>query len=178
MSPCFISLFDFRLNATFMLSADFERLSGVKPWELVIPEHQDIVRSSFKKCLAGEEDFHIARLQDGPLTDHPGQRVCAWLYPVSNISGPKQCPHPCVSVLVHVVIVPLEFDDITRRERDVLAVLAQGKSPNDIAKEMKLAPTTVHTYLYRVREKLGMEHLMQVSAWAVTYRDILSVEGL
>lgn len=178
MGPCFITLFDHNCDASFLLGPDLDRLVGVKPWEMVIDNDQEKVKASFEKCLKGEEDFHIARLRDGPMTNHPGQQVCAWLYPVGNIGRKWECPHPCVSVLVHVVVVPAEFDMLTRRERDVLAVLSQGKSPSAIAKEMNLAPPTVHTYLFRVRKKLGLEHLVQVSAWAVTYRDILPLKDL
>jgi DNA-binding CsgD family transcriptional regulator len=142
---------------------------------MAVDEDVEKVKASFQKCLKGEPDFHIARLREGPLTEFPGQKLCAWLHPVKN---PRGCPHSCVSVMCHCVIVPKEFEQLTRRERDVLAVLAQGKSPTDIAADMQLERTTVHTYLYRVREKLGLEHLMQVSAWAVVYRDILPLQDL
>lgn len=42
---------------------------------------------------------------------------------------------------------------LTQRERDVVRLLAQGKSPRQIAAELCLAPATVHQYTWMIRAK-------------------------
>ena len=42
---------------------------------------------------------------------------------------------------------------LTKRERDVVRLLAQGKSPSQIAMELCLTPKTVWQYTYNIRAK-------------------------
>jgi DNA-binding NarL/FixJ family response regulator len=44
---------------------------------------------------------------------------------------------------------------LTKRERDVLALVAAGEKDQDIAGELSIAVTTVHSHLERIRDKTG-----------------------
>jgi DNA-binding NarL/FixJ family response regulator len=44
---------------------------------------------------------------------------------------------------------------LTGRERDVLALVAAGEKDQDIAAELSIAITTVHSHLERIRDKTG-----------------------
>ena len=44
---------------------------------------------------------------------------------------------------------------LTKRERDVLALVAAGEKDQDIAAELSIAITTVHSHLERIRDKTG-----------------------
>jgi DNA-binding NarL/FixJ family response regulator len=44
---------------------------------------------------------------------------------------------------------------LTKRERDVLALVASGEKDQDIAAELSIAITTVHSHLERIRDKTG-----------------------
>jgi DNA-binding NarL/FixJ family response regulator len=44
---------------------------------------------------------------------------------------------------------------LTKRERDVLALVAAGETDQDIADELMIAKTTVHSHLDRIRDKTG-----------------------
>ncbi|NUJ99670.1 response regulator transcription factor [Streptomyces lunaelactis] len=48
------------------------------------------------------------------------------------------------------------FPSLSGRERQVLTLLAQGKEPSRIARELFLDPHTVHNYLSSVVRKLGV----------------------
>ncbi|MDQ0840400.1 response regulator transcription factor [Streptomyces sp. V1I6] len=52
-------------------------------------------------------------------------------------------------------VVP-PFPSLSGRERQVLTLLAQGKEPSRIARELFLDPHTVHNYLSSVVRKLGV----------------------
>jgi DNA-binding NarL/FixJ family response regulator len=44
---------------------------------------------------------------------------------------------------------------LTKRERDVLALVAAGETDQDIADQLTIAKTTVHSHLDRIRDKTG-----------------------
>lgn len=46
-------------------------------------------------------------------------------------------------------------DELTKRERDILQCLADGKPTPEIASALELTLRTVEDYIQKVREKLG-----------------------
>jgi DNA-binding NarL/FixJ family response regulator len=60
-------------------------------------------------------------------------------------------------------------DDLSRREREILLLLAEGKSELEIAAALVLSPKTVATHIQNVLRKLGVHSRTQ--AVAAAYRD-------
>jgi DNA-binding NarL/FixJ family response regulator len=56
---------------------------------------------------------------------------------------------------------------LTGRERDVLVLVAQGRSNRDIARALSIGERTVQTHLSHVLTKLGLESRTQAALWAV-----------
>lgn len=52
---------------------------------------------------------------------------------------------------------------LTPRERDILALLAEGDSSKQIAARLGLTPGTVRAYLHTIYEKLGVENRTQAA---------------
>jgi DNA-binding CsgD family transcriptional regulator len=63
---------------------------------------------------------------------------------------------PEIAVCVLAMRIPSELVLLTERERSCLQCLAQGKTTREIADELEIGLTTVHTHLRRSREKLGL----------------------
>ncbi len=59
--------------------------------------------------------------------------------------------------------------DLTERERDVLALMAEGRSNQGIGSKLFLSPKTVETHIHRIFSKLGIE------AGADDHRRVLAV---
>ena len=59
-----------------------------------------------------------------------------------------------------------ECTRLTAREREVAALIAQGKSTRQIADELVLSERTVENHIGNVLSKLGFESRTQVAAWA------------
>lgn len=56
---------------------------------------------------------------------------------------------------------------LTRREREVLALLAGGANNEDIAKELVISPQTARTHVQNVLSKLGVHSRLQAASLAI-----------
>jgi DNA-binding NarL/FixJ family response regulator len=57
--------------------------------------------------------------------------------------------------------------DLTQREREVLVLVAQGKSNQDIADALVISERTARTHVSHVIGKLGLESRVQAAIWAI-----------
>lgn len=62
-----------------------------------------------------------------------------------------------------------ECERLTRRERDVLALIAEGKSNKDIARALGLSPDTVRNHTSAVYARLGID------SWSCNPRVVAAV---
>ncbi|MDX3364427.1 helix-turn-helix transcriptional regulator, partial [Streptomyces sp. ME02-6987-2C] len=69
--------------------------------------------------------------------------------------GPRASPVP-----------PEDLAALTAREREVTALVADGKSDKEIAAELFLSPLTVRTHVQRAKTKLGARDRAQLVAHA------------
>jgi non-specific serine/threonine protein kinase len=59
-----------------------------------------------------------------------------------------------------------KFGGLTAREREVVVLIAQGKSNREIAEAMTVGVKTVETYVTRILNKLGFDSRVQIAVWA------------
>lgn len=62
---------------------------------------------------------------------------------------------------------PLPHDALTDREREVLALIAQGKSNQDIAEELFIGIKTVKTHVSNIFQKLEVDDRTQAAIYAI-----------
>ena len=62
-----------------------------------------------------------------------------------------------VSRLVRHSPQPSAFDELTERERDVLALIAEGRSNKGICDRLYLSPKTVEAHVKHIFQKLGID---------------------
>ena len=55
------------------------------------------------------------------------------------------------------------------RELDVLRLVVQGKTDNEIGQELFISPRTVQYHLTRIREKTGLRRRSELTRWAVEH---------
>ena len=59
------------------------------------------------------------------------------------------------------------LDRLSERERDVLALTAEGYSSSEIGEKLFISPKTVDTYRSRIMEKLGLHHRSELVRFAL-----------
>jgi DNA-binding NarL/FixJ family response regulator len=59
-----------------------------------------------------------------------------------------------------------QYSGLTERERDVAALIGQGKSNAEIADLLVVSKRTVETYVSNVLSKLGVPSRHQIALWA------------
>jgi predicted ATPase/DNA-binding CsgD family transcriptional regulator len=108
------------------------------------------------------ESFNTARAQvktvasaieDEALAENFRRRATAMIPPVQPLTPRQAAKH--------------EFGGLTRRERQVAAVVAHGLSNQEIADELVVSVKTVEAHVTRILSKLGFSSRAQVAAWAV-----------
>ena len=65
--------------------------------------------------------------------------------------------------------VPSEADMLTTRERETLALIATGRSNDEIAQEMQISLNSVKSYIRSAYRKTGVQSRSQAVLWAVTH---------
>lgn len=50
------------------------------------------------------------------------------------------------------------FEDLSKREQEILKLVASGYSAPEIGEQLHISPKTVDTYKQRINEKLGLHH--------------------
>ncbi len=55
------------------------------------------------------------------------------------------------------------FDNLSRREREIFCLLADGKSIKAIAGQLYVSPKTVETHKYHIMKKLGVRSMAELT---------------
>lgn len=94
-----------------------------------------------------------ATVTDDDLRENFRQRATAMLPPDKPLT-PRQATKEA-------------YGGLTRREREVAAVVAQGLTNQEIADDLVISIKTVEAHMTRILSKLGFSSRAQVAAWAV-----------
>jgi len=80
-----------------------------------------------------------------------------------------------MTALIHAK--SLQFNDAdgmplsTRREEDVVRLLADGLKNREIAQRLEVKEHSIRTYLYRIFQKLGVSTRVELILYAFSQRD-------
>jgi two-component system response regulator NreC len=59
------------------------------------------------------------------------------------------------------------LESLTSREREVFLMLAEGRSPSEVANSLFVSPKTVHTHRQHIMEKLGLRTTTELIRYAL-----------
>ena len=94
---------------------------------------------------------NVATLRESCIVEIDNERnehFRVWMWPLDE---------PDVAICALAMQIPSELALLTEREKECLRLLARGKSTRDLARELDIGLTTVHTHLRRIRDKLKLE---------------------
>jgi len=129
----------------------FGDLVGELPLETtVVPEHAPFARGEFERKLDGVPftDYEV------DVVTHDGRRVRAL---ISSVPIPGDDPDRAVFAVAWLDRQPPRAieADLTPRQKQVLRLLAEGQSTEQIAAELHLATETVRNHIRHVLKGLG-----------------------
>ena len=90
----------------------------------------------------------------------------SWLTEISSITSPDAIARR-VAESAQSVGVSDETATLTRREREILSLVARGFSNGDIAQLLGISVLTVRTHRQRLMEKLELRNAAEITAYAV-----------
>jgi DNA-binding CsgD family transcriptional regulator len=114
---------------------------GEEIWKHGAKKSIDKLRAALASVVALREECMIEVESDR------GDHFRFWMWPLGE---------PEIAVCILALQIPSGLALLTDRERACLRCLAQGLSTRDIAEDLCIGLTTVHTHLRRSREKLGL----------------------
>jgi len=136
------------LEATRAIVGDPE-LAAVRVVVLTTYELDEYV---FEALRAGASGFLTKDLEPGELRD--AVRTVAAGHALLTPSVTRRVVD-AFATAVPAPKAPERLDDLTEREREVLALIAEGLSNNDLARRLLLSPLTVKTHMSRILGKLA-----------------------
>ncbi|MCR2746065.1 LuxR C-terminal-related transcriptional regulator [Limnobacter sp. YS8-69] len=69
---------------------------------------------------------------------------------------------------MHAFVDQEEGTQLTRRERQVLTLIAQGRPRREIAELLKVSPRTIDAYRARLLQKLNLDSSVQLVKYAIS----------
>jgi DNA-binding NarL/FixJ family response regulator len=80
-----------------------------------------------------------------------------------------------INALTHIEPVQFNRSDgtplLTRREEDVVRLVADGMKNREIAERLKVSEHSIRNYLYRIFDKLGVSSRVELILYAFNQRD-------
>ncbi len=160
-----VVLMDIRMPVMDGITATRELVAAAVPTKVLILTTYDLDRYVYDALEAGAAGFLLKatppdRLVDGLRTVCAGESLLAPSVTRRLIEEFLRHPPP-------VEDAPHRLDSLTDRERQVLVLMARGKSNADIAAELVVSGATVKTHVNRVLAKLGV--VTRVQAVVLAY---------
>jgi len=154
LADTYVLLCDWHGRVVWKSGADDRAAIGEEIWK----HASDRSRERLRTELAGVVTLRVKSMIE--VESDRGNYFRFWMWPLSD---------PAIAVCILALRIPSELALLTNRERECLACLAQGMSTRDMAGELKIGLTTVHTHLRRSREKLGLGSVEALIGIAARY---------
>ncbi|MDQ0948886.1 DNA-binding NarL/FixJ family response regulator [Streptomyces phaeochromogenes] len=146
------------LGATTTICADPD-LSGTRVLILTTFETDEYVARALRAGASGflGKDVTADVLLDGIRTVSVGESLLSPLATRSLITRFLAAPAPADRLAT-----PERLATLTSRERQVMALAAEGRSNDEIAESLVVSPLTVRTHVHRAMTKLGARDRAQL----------------
>jgi DNA-binding NarL/FixJ family response regulator len=140
-------------------------LEAIREIKKLYPKVKVLVLTMHRK----KEFIHRA-LADGAdgflLKEDPSAEL---IRAVQTVQKGEKYLSPLISdALVSLTLAEAETDVLTRREREVLKLLAEGKKAQDIGEMLFISVNTVRRYRANIMEKLNINNMADLVKYAIS----------
>lgn len=118
-------------------------------------------RDVLEAMRAGADGYLLKDLEPEELALRIQQAVGGRMVIESSLAG------ALADAALNPPAVPAEVDDLTEREREILGLLADGRSNKEIARELGISDATVKVHIKHLLRKLGMKSRLEAAVWAL-----------
>ena len=123
-------------------------------WEYASDEDRERCQNAISRTVALREP------QEFDASSHVDEHYHCWAWPLHS---------PELAVCMLAVQIPSELKRLSARERTALELLAAGNTTREIAKEMEVSVSTVHTHFRRARKKLKLRSVEALIGFAARH---------
>lgn len=123
-------------------------------WEYASPDDREKSKDSISRAVVLREP------QEFDAATHLGEHYHCWMWPLNS---------PELAVCVLAIEVPAELRLLSPRERAALELLAGGRPTSEIAEQMGVSVSTVHTHFRRARKKLKLRSVEGLIGFAAKF---------
>jgi DNA-binding CsgD family transcriptional regulator len=127
---------------------------GDLAWNYVPENDRERYREAFSRATT------LGKRQQIDVDCIHGGRYRAWLWPLN---------WPDAAVCILAVRIPEEMALLTPREHECLKLLSRGLTVGDLAEEMDVSTSTVHTLMRRARMKLKLGSMEELVSFAARF---------
>lgn len=145
-------------------------LEAIREIKKFYPKVKVLVLTMHKK-----KEFIVQALRDGAdgflLKEDAGGELVRAVQTIRN--GGKYLSPLLSSILTSLALEKDEPEILTRREKEVLKLVAEGKKTKEIAEALYISPNTVRRHRSNVMEKLKIKRLADLVKYAISENYIL-----
>ncbi|MGD9633689.1 MAG: response regulator transcription factor [Pirellulales bacterium] len=123
-------------------------------WEYASDEDREACKNAISRTVMLREP------QEFDASSHVDEHYHCWVWPLHS---------PELAVCMLAVQVPSELKRLSARERTALELLAAGNNTREIAREMDVSVSTVHTHFRRARKKLKLRSVEGLIGFAARH---------
>lgn len=127
---------------------------GVPVWSYAAEEDREKCKNAISRTAMLREP------QEFDASSHIDEHYHCWVWPLNS---------PELAVCMLAVQVPSELRRLSARERTALELLAAGNNTSEIAQDMDVSVSTVHTHFRRARKKLKLRSVEALIGYAARY---------
>lgn len=149
-----IALCDWRGHVVWTSKIAEPPLIGQFAWSTLTPKSQEICKEIYGKVAS------LRQAQSLLVENQDGKHFRCWLWPLDT---------PDIAVCALCREVPSSLADLSEREMECMQLLAQGMTTKEIAEQLDVSTSTLHTHLTRARAKLGVDNLESLISFAARY---------
>ena len=157
--PVDLAVIDVAMPRRTGLDAARELLKHRPDMRILMLSMHDVEEFCFQALKAGASGYVLKTVADKELVD-----ACR-----AAMRGEPFLSPPTIRTLMRAHLEDDEYSPLTAREREVVKLIAEAHTTDEIAGLLQISPRTVERHRENILAKLGMRDRVEVTRWAIRH---------